>query len=63
VADFAPAGTAHRAGFAHRIRREIVVVDEAFLAGYFHPLLHQNVARSAEGYRRKSVSIAAHEDG
>ncbi len=62
MADFAPAGTAHRARLADRIRREVVVVHVALVRNRHDAVEALFVADRSEGGGGEHLRLAARED-
>ena len=61
VADFAPLGAAHAAGFADRIGREVVVQQEGFLVGALQRVDQLLVLAGAERGHHQRLGFAAGE--
>ena len=61
VADFAPAGRAHAAGFADRIGREVVMEQEALLVGSLERVDVLLVLAGAERRDHQGLRLAARE--
>ena len=63
VADVAALGAAHEAGLAHRVRREVVVVDVALLVLDAEAVDALELARAAEREQAHGLRLAAGEEG
>ena len=62
MSDFATAGRTHPAGFAHRIGREVVVQQEAFLVGALQRVDPLLVIAGAEGRNHQRLGFTPSEE-
>jgi hypothetical protein len=63
VADVAALGAAHEAGLAHRVRREVVVVDVALLVLDAEAVDALELARATQRQEAQGLRLAAGEQG